>query len=189
MNVILASSSPRRQELLKNIFKEFDIIAPDIDENDYDDKIFIEEVPEFISEKKAEKISKENPDSLVIACDTAVFIDKKMLGKPSDEQECTKMLSALSGNTHKVISGCSIHYKNHKRNFSVITFVTFNHLSEMDIKEYISTQEPFDKAGGYAIQGFGSLLVKKINGDFYNVVGLPLSRLNKEIKLLLSSLK
>ncbi len=189
MNVILASASPRRQELLKTIFKEFDIVVPNIDENDYDEKMFIEEVPEFLSDKKAEKIAKENPNSLVIACDTAVFTGKKMLGKPSNEQECIKMLRTLSGSTHKVISGCSVHYKNHKRSFSVITFVTFHHLSKIDINEYISTNEPFDKAGGYAIQGFGSLLVKKINGDFYNVVGLPLSRLNKEIKLLLSGLE
>lgn len=180
-NVILASASPRRQELLKNIFEEFEIMPADIDES-VDDSIAVEERPELIARKKAEHIAKDHPDSLVIGCDTAVIADGEMLGKPSDRADAERMLRMLSGREHKVITGCCLCRNGAEKSFSVTTIVRFYELTDDEIESYLSTDEWRDKAGAYGIQGAAGLFAEGINGDYNNVVGLPCARLNREVR-------
>lgn len=181
VDIILASSSPRRQELLKLITHSFRIISSDIDETLPDD-IYVENCAEYLAEKKAMEVYKKEKNSLIIGCDTVVVINNEILGKPKDKNDAYEMLNKLSGKTHLVITGCCIIYKNDKRLFKQITKVEMVNLTVSEIEEYILSKEPFGKAGGYAIQGKGALFIKGINGDFYNVMGLPVSRLNRELK-------
>lgn len=180
--IILASASPRRRELLKLIFDEFEVVPADIDET-VRRSIEIEEYPEYLAIKKARHIAEKRPiDDIVIGCDTGVFIDGMMLGKPESREQAFEMLKLLSGRTHKVITGCSIFYKGQNISFSEETQVEFYRLSDTDINEYIITGEPMDKAGAYGIQGKGALLVKRIVGDYYNVVGLPVGMIKQNMK-------
>ena len=182
--VILASASPRRQELLKILFDEFVTEPADIDET-VRKSIDIEQYPEYLAVKKARHIAeKHSPDDMVIGCDTGVFIDNLMLGKPNDEYQAREMLKLLSGRTHKVITGCCIMQRGKTISFSKVTEVEFYRISGDEIDEYIKTGEPMDKAGAYGIQGSGSLLVRKINGDYFNVVGMPIAEIRQRIKLL-----
>lgn len=178
INVTLASASPRRKELLKMICKDFKVVPADIDES-FSNEINPFEVAEKIAVKKAQAISDEN--SLIIACDTVVILGEKIMGKPKDELSAFEMLSDLSGKVHTVITGVCLCYKGKSYSFSEKTEVEFYPLLIEEINEYIKTGEPFDKAGAYGIQGLGGVLVKGIKGDFYNVVGLPVSRLKREI--------
>ncbi len=181
--IILASASPRRQELLKLIYDEFEIIPADIDET-VRRSIELEQYPEYLALKKSRHIAEKRPvTDVVIGCDTGVFIDDMMLGKPEDAEQAAKMLKLLSGRVHKVITGCSVFYKGQNISFSETTEVEFFRLSDKDIAEYIATGEPMDKAGAYGIQGKGALLVKRINGDYYNVVGLPVGALKQKMKM------
>lgn len=179
--IILASASPRRKELLNLIIENFKVIPSSVEEI-IPETLVVTKVPEFLSELKAKDIAKSYPDSLVIGADTCVIVDNKILGKPKDKREAYDMISMLAGKTHHVITGCSIVLGKTVKSFSSVTEVEFYNLSEEDINNYINTSEPYDKAGAYGIQGKGSLLVKKINGDYFNVVGLPISMLNKFIK-------
>lgn len=179
--IILASASPRRQELLKLICDSFTIEPADIDETVNVD-IQLDKIPEYLATEKARYIHTNNHyDDIVIGCDTGVFLDNIMLGKPKDKEDAKKILSSLSGRKHKVITGCSIFFKDKKVSFSQTTYVEFYKLTDEEIKAYISTGEPMDKAGSYGIQGKGATLVKKIDGDFFNVVGLPVALLNKKL--------
>ena len=181
--IILASASPRRQELLKLIYDEFEIIPADIDET-VRRSIELEQYPEYLALKKSRHIAEKRPvTDVVIGCDTGVFIDDMMLGKPEDAEQAAKMLKLLSGRVHKVITGCSVFYNGQNISFSETTEVEFLRLSDKDIAEYIATGEPMDKAGAYGIQGKGALLVKRINGDYYNVVGLPVGALKQKMKM------
>lgn len=177
VEVILASQSPRRKELLHFLFSDFSVRPADIDES-----IPVGVDPfaaaQLIAEKKADAI---NSSGLVIACDTVVIIGGEILGKPKDEGDAWHMLEKLSGVTHDVVSGVALRYKGKKRSFSQRTSVTFCSMTDGDISAYLATGEPFDKAGAYGIQGYGALFVEKIDGDFFNVVGLPLARLRTEI--------
>lgn len=180
MNIILASASPRRRELMKLITDDFTAVSLDVDET-------LPEncgchVSEYLAVLKAEKGAELYPDSIVIGCDTVVETDGKTLGKPKDADECRKFLKMLSGKTHYVTTSCCIIGFGNKITLSEKTAVTFRTLTDDDIEWYISTGEPFDKAGGYGIQGKGSLLIEKINGDYFNVVGLPVSELNQQLK-------
>lgn len=179
--IILASSSPRRQELLKLITEDFIVVPSDIDES-VPDGILSEKTPEYLAVKKATHIYNNRQNDVVIGCDTGVFIDGKMLGKPKNKLDAKEMLKMLSGRKHKVITGCCICKDNKVNTFSQVTEVEFYCLDENEIEQYIATGEPMDKAGSYGIQGKGSLLVKGFNGDYFNVVGLPVARLNKELK-------
>lgn len=179
MKIVLASGSPRRHELLKIITESFEIRVSDADETLLEN-ISAENCAEYLSMKKAEAVIL-NDDEIIIGCDTVVVIDNKVLGKPSSEKECIEMLTMLSGKTHTVYTGVSFVSKNHKHSFTSATEVEFYPLTQSDISEYIATGEPFDKAGGYGIQGKGSLLVKGIRGDYFNVVGLPVSSLKREL--------
>ncbi len=181
MEYILASQSPRRQELLKLILPNFKCLPADIEEilPKGIDPLF---APEFLSVQKCMHIGKKHPDDFVIGSDTAVFLGDIMLGKPKDREDAKMMLKLLSGNTHKVITGCAFCKNGKTYSFSVTSLVEFYPLSDTDIEEYLDTNEYIDKAGAYGIQGFGSTLVKRIDGDFFNIVGLPVSRLKRELK-------
>jgi septum formation protein len=180
MEIVLASASPRRMELMKNLFEDFEQVDPDIEEI-IPETIDPEEAPEYLAVKKAMKVSSAMPEKLIIACDTDVIIDGEILGKPADETEAESMLSKLSGRTHKVITGCCISLNGKNVSFSENTLVRFYRLSQKEIQEYIATGEPFDKAGGYGAQGKGMLLVHSIEGDFFNVMGLPAAKLKRVV--------
>lgn len=181
MKIILASASPRRRELMRLITENFTAVSTDTDET-LPPNIKPLDASAYLAEIKAQSALEFFPDDIVIGCDTTVIIDSKILGKPKNSDGCREYLEMLSGRTHKVVTACAITDGRSRRVFSEITEVTFRKLSADDIDRYISTGEPFDKAGGYGIQGKGSLLVEKINGDYFNVVGLPVSHLNQELK-------
>lgn len=188
-NIILASASPRRRELLKLICEDFKSVSPDVDET-VPAQVEILERPQFLAVKKAMHVCGElSEKAVVIGCDTGVFIDDEMLGKPKDEEEAFSMLKKLQGKDHLVVTGCCITDGTHKREFSVTSRVFFYPLSDEDIRDYIATGEPMDKAGAYGIQGKGSLLIEKIQGDYFNIVGLPLSALTRELKAFLREIK
>lgn len=185
INVILASSSPRREELLRLICSDFIIKPPDVDETiEIDAQTDLFDIAERIAVKKAKAITSK--DSLIIACDTIVISDNKILGKPNSSENAFEMLTCLSGKKHVVVTGVCIFYNGKSFSFSEKTEVEFFALSELEINEYILSGEPFDKAGAYGIQGLGSLFVKAIQGDFFNVVGLPISRLKRELQRFLT---
>lgn len=181
--VILASSSPRRIELLKQFGIEFEIIPSNVDES-IDQSLLVEENVMQLAKKKAQevfnKLGEDSKQSLVIAADTVVFVEGVILGKPSNEDEAFWMLRKISGKWHTVYTGVCIIDGPSER--ILVEYeksnVYIKQMSDEEILNYISTKEPFDKAGAYAIQGFGSLIVERIEGCFYNVVGLPLYKLN-----------
>ncbi|MBU3108245.1 Maf-like protein [Clostridium gasigenes] len=185
MKYILASASERRQELLHRIVNDFDIIISNFDEDSVRVGKNIEEYVIEIAEGKAIDVIKNiNEDAVVIAADTIVTLDNKILGKPKDENHAFEMLKLLSGKTHRVYSAVVvINTKNKKvEKKCLYTEVKFSEITDEEIKQYIETREPLDKAGSYGIQGYGGIFVEKINGCYYNVVGLPLNSLNKMIK-------
>lgn len=185
--VVLASASPRRQELLKYIFPKFDVSVSSVQEL-VPDNISIRDIPEYLAALKAAFIAgRLDSDSLVIGADTCVIYKETVLGKPSDQAEAFRMLKMLSGNVHQVITGCCLIMGNRKHSFSVKTDVEFFNLNDDEIKDYILNSKPFDKAGSYGIQDKGSLFVKEIKGDYFNVVGLPVSTLNREIHTFLNA--
>lgn len=186
MDVVLASASPRRKALLKKIYEDFKVIPSDIREIVPRD-LPVDQCPEYLAHEKANMVSKGKEKSLVIGCDTAVILEGLMLNKPRDTKEARTMIGMLSGNVHRVVTGCCLIYLGQIRSFSVSTEVEFYELTEEQIENYVKTAEPYDKAGGYGIQGTGALFVKGINGDFYNIVGLPVSRLKREIDEFLNS--
>lgn len=179
MKIVLASGSPRRHELLKLIVDDFEIRVSDADET-LPEKIAACNTAEYLSMVKAKAVERSE-DELIIGCDTVVVIDGKVLGKPSSETDCREMLKLLSGRTHTVFTGVSFLCGNDEYSFTAATEVEFYPLTEKDISDYIATKEPFDKAGGYGIQGYGSVLVKGIHGDYFNVVGLPVAGLKREL--------
>lgn len=180
-NLILASSSPRRKELLENLQLSFTTVSSDVDES-YDLSWKPDQIVMELSQRKAMSVSEKNPNAFVIGSDTVVVVDKTILGKPQNREEAFKMLKKLSGRMHSVYTGVSIIAPTEVRNFFEKTDVVFWELSDEEIIQYLDTGEPFDKAGAYGIQGFGSLLVKQITGDYFAVVGLPVSRTFRELK-------
>lgn len=187
MDIVLASASPRRRELLKIITDDFLAVSTDADES-LPDNISCNSAAGYLACVKASSASENYPEALVIGCDTTVICDGKILGKPADKEQCREFISMLSGRNHSVITGCCLIYNSRKVCFSCETLVTFRELSADEIEEYISTDEPYDKAGGYGIQGKGALLIEGINGDYFNVVGLPVSRLKIEIDKILNNI-
>lgn len=187
MNLILASASPRRKELLKLACPCFTAISADVEEIT-PEGMSPEDCPVYLAELKANALLKQFPEALILGCDTSVLLDRHILGKPSDTEDAAKMLRFLSGRVHKVITGCCLIYQGGKRCFSETTDVEFYPLSDLEIYQYIETNEPFDKAGAYGIQGKGALLVKQIQGDYYNVMGLPIAKVSREISALSSVL-
>ena len=176
--IILASASPRRKELLEKLDLDFSVCPADIDESllpDEDAAMY----PLRTAVQKAMAVAKTEEDALVIAADTVVAVDDDILGKPRDEAEAKAMLQRLSGREHIVITGIGVVDTASGRTLSATeqTIVYFHPLRDEEIDAYIATGECMDKAGSYGIQGKGSLLVRKIDGDYFNVMGLPLSRL------------
>ena len=184
MNIILASASPRRKEILENTNIKFDIISSSIEELVLDGESPCQMVMRLAFEKGIDIASKHKSD-LVISADTIVVLDNNILGKPKDEEEARQMISNLSGRTHQVITGISlINLENNKKIIDyVISNVKFKKLSKDDINDYIKTKESLDKAGAYGIQGYGALLVEEIQGDYFNIVGLPISKLSDLLKI------
>lgn len=185
--IFLASNSPRRRELLAMIVPEYTVLrGKDVDES-YNPDMRAEEVPEYLSKKKAAAYAAEmGPDDLIIAADTIVLIDGKILGKPTDEADACRMLHTLSGRTHTVITGVTIAWMENGAvqacSFSETTEVTFGELSDGEIREYVHRYSPLDKAGAYGIQEWTGAAIAGINGCFYNVMGLPIHRLYQALK-------
>ncbi len=186
MDVILASASPRRKEILKYLYPEFRVIPSNIREV-VPHNLEVENCPEYLAYEKTKFVAAGYRNSLVIGCDTAVITDGTILNKPKDTSDARKMMEMLSGKTHRVITGCCLFYHDSCKKFSVSTDVEFYELTEQEIEQYIKSPEPYDKAGGYGIQSKGALFVKSIKGDYYNVVGLPVAELKRQINDFLSS--
>ncbi len=180
-NLILASSSPRRKELLENLRLSFEVSSSDVDES-FEPGMEPGDIVKELAFRKANAVFKKFPDSYVIGSDTVVVKDGNVLGKPGSSEEAFSMLKSLSGTTHAVYTGVSIVAPGRQVNFYEKTDVEFWELTDEEINSYIGTGEPFDKAGAYGIQGFGSVLVKSIRGDYFSVVGLPLSRTVRELR-------
>ena len=183
-DVILASASPRRKELLSLMCENFRVIPSDCDERIPED-VTPELAPEYLSGIKCRCIASVYDLSVVIGCDTVVICDGEVLGKPVDEADAIRMLKMLSGKTHHVVTGVTLGRGCRYSSFSVDTAVTFRELSDQEIKAYVKSGEPMDKAGAYGIQGRFAAYIKGIEGDYANVVGLPVGRLYQEIKRLL----
>lgn len=185
LDIILASASPRRRELLKSLGLEFEIIKPIVDERSCD-VTGLNPLNKAIALAlfKGRAIAEANPNSLVIASDTLVAIDNQILEKPADKEDAFRMLSKLQGKTHSVFSSVAIFYQGCSEVNALETLVTMKSLSDEEIISYIDTGEPLDKAGSYAIQGFGSLLIESINGCYFNVVGMSLILLDNLCKKL-----
>lgn len=181
--LILASASPRRQELLSLITKDFEIIAADVDES-LAENVPPAEVVEMLALKKAKAVAALRPEAVIIGADTVVAIDGEILGKPVDEDDAKRMLKRLSGRTHLVLTGICIISRDFCEVFSQSTEVEFLKLDEREIKDYIASGEPMDKAGAYGIQGGAALFVAGIRGDYYNVMGLPVAELNRRLQRL-----
>lgn len=186
--LILASASPRRQELIKLITDDFEIAVSQVEET-IPDGMTAEDIPQYLAMLKAKDISKKFSENIVIGADTCIIADGIVLGKPKTKEDAASMLKSLSGNTHYVITGCALVLGEKSLSFSVTTEVEFYPLTDKEIENYIDSGEPFDKAGAYGIQGKGSLFVKRINGDYFNVVGLPVAKLNKVLDSFLNFTK
>ena len=180
--VILASTSPRRSELLASMDIEFEIV-PSHAEETLEGSNFIPDLCETNAKAKAEPIAELHPECLVIAADTMVYLEDELFGKPTHIDEAARMLARLQGRTHQVSTGVSLIYHNDQINkvFSVITNVTFLPLGKGQIDEYLAGIDPLDKAGGYAIQQDKHKIIKRVSGSVSNVIGLPVERLKEEL--------
>ena len=178
--IVLCSASPRRQELLRRIgIENFDIRVPEVEEA-FPAGLTPRETVEYISREKAQAARALcAPDEIFITADTMVFLDDQRLGKPADEADALRMLTALQGRHHTVCTGVTVRQGDRSLTESETTEVYFRPAAEAELRAYIATGEPMDKAGSYGVQGKGALLVEKLNGDFFNVMGLPVLRLSR----------
>jgi septum formation protein len=181
-NYILASKSPRRQELLHLLGMEFSVKVKEVEEN-FPEGMSKYEIPEFLARLKAAPFLPElQKNDLLITADTIVYLDGKVLGKPANKSDATEMLQKLSGKEHQVISGVCLSSTQKQTSFHAETNVQFKNLTEEEIRFYIETYKPFDKAGAYGIQEWiGFIGITHIEGSFYNVMGLPVQQLYEEI--------
>lgn len=179
--IILASQSPRRKELLEKCGYPFLIDVADIDETINTENDLKEEI-RLLSIHKAKEVLKRHEDAIVIGSDTIVVVDKEILGKPHSKEEAKEMLQKLSNHTHEVITGIAILSNKREYSNTSTSYVTFEELSEEEIDKYVETKEPMDKAGAYAIQGIASRYIKNINGDYYSIMGFPVSMVYEELK-------
>ena len=182
--LILASASPRRKELLAGLNIPFEVRLIDGIDETYPSELPIDEVPLYISQKKAAAYKANvSPQTIVLTADTVVVCNEQILGKPIDEADARRMLQMLSGKTHRVITGVTLLVEGNSKSFSVATDVTFKPLSATEIDYYIRTFKPFDKAGAYGIQEWiGYIGVTAINGSYFNVMGLPVQRIYEELR-------
>lgn len=183
MRVILASKSPRRKEILENLGLTFEIMVADADESSE-----ITEPCALVQALAAKKgravLDKldEKDDLLLIACDTLVYAEGEFLGKPRDRADAERMIRMLSGRSHQVVSGLYLFCQGREVTAAEVTGVTFDEMSDGEIEDYINSPEPYDKAGGYAVQGRASVFVRGLEGDYFNVVGLPVNLLYRTLK-------
>ena len=184
VNIILASKSPRRKEILENLGLKFEVVTADADESS--DILDPADLVTTLAARKGmavkEKLGERSENALIIACDTLVYCNGEFLGKPKDRADAERMIKMLSGKAHYVISGIFLSYKGETALAHASTKVIFDTLTDKDVEAYLNTDEPYDKAGAYAIQGKGSLFVEKINGDYFNIVGFPVSEVNRRLK-------
>lgn len=181
---VLASASPRRKELFRLLEVNFQVIPSELDEF-HDKSLSPENLVKNLSFQKAQEVSNRVAENLaVVGADTAVILGNEVIGKPKDKTEAKKILRSLSGKTHSVFTGFTILHKAKNIEFTeaVETEVKFKVLSGLEIELYVKTKEPMDKAGAYGIQGFGSILVEKVNGCYFNVMGFPLNRFYEALK-------
>ena len=184
MKIVLASQSPRRRQLLGQMGLEFTTQSPEIDEAAFQGRD-ARDLVQILSREKARWIAGQvDPETLVIGADTVVVRDGEILGKPKGEEEARAMLASLSGRTHQVCTGVTVCRGDKVLTQVEETQVTFRPLTDQEIRQYVSTGEPMDKAGAYGIQGLGALFVERIEGDYYNVVGLPVCRLGQMLRRL-----
>lgn len=182
---VLASASPRRREILENVGLKFDILVSSADESKIDRTIAPEMLVQELAMLKASESAKyTDKKRYIIGADTVVAFEGRILEKPIDEADAVRMLKMLSGKKHSVYTGICVYSTSDNKAVSQFekTDVEFFDLTDAEIKAYVATKEPLDKAGAYGIQGIGALLVKQIEGDYFNVVGLPVARLNKLLK-------
>lgn len=180
--IVLASASPRRQELLRQVGIPF-VVDPSAVSEEPEPGWSPAETAERLSERKAEEVARRHPDAdLVIGSDTVVVLEGRMLGKPEHEQDAVHMLKSLSGRTHEVMTGYALLGHDDRVSGVSVAEVRFRELDEEEIRRYVLTGEPMDKAGSYAIQGFGGLFVEEIHGDYPTIVGLPLARINRALR-------
>lgn len=183
-NIVLASKSPRRQELMKGIGLEFSVITKDVDES-YPSNMSVYDVAPFLSLKKAKAFNDEElPENyMVITADTVVIVDDMILGKPKDEADARGMLGRISGKKHSVITGVTIRTNDKLKTFSVVSKVSFETLDQEEIDYYVNNFRPYDKAGAYGIQEWiGYIGVNHVEGSYFNVMGLPTQKLYKMLK-------
>jgi len=204
--IILASQSPRRRELFKLVLnshgiKDFIIQAAEIDEkrieaeilanSDGDFQDAVNKLVEELASRKARVVQKINPRTLVVGADTIVVLDEQILGKPADEMAAYNMIKQLSGNTHQVLTGVSIRYRDQEERFvttSTIKFYQWDHQMQREVADYVASGKAMDKAGAYGIQEEAGLWVKWIKGDYNNIVGLPIAKLNKRLSRMLEQI-
>jgi septum formation protein len=179
--IILASSSPRRKQLLSYIIEKFDVVPSSIEESASG---MPSQIVLRLAKEKARDVAGSYPEALVIGADTIVVLSESVLGKPKDEEHAKSMLKMLSGRKHKVYTGVAIVFNGSIYTDHCVTEVTFDSMTEEEIGEYIATGEPMDKAGAYGIQGFGAKFIHSIEGDYFNVMGLPLNMLYRTMKMI-----
>lgn len=178
--IILASSSPRRQELLRQVGIHFSLRIAEVNEKQITTKDAVEKVRQ-LALLKGRNVSIKNDDEIILSADTVVSYENQIFEKPETEQAAYEMIRTLSGTTHEVYTGFALRSIKHEKVFVEKTIVEFWPLKDEDIKRYVLTDEPYDKAGAYGIQSYGAIFVKGITGDYYNVVGLPISRVVREL--------
>jgi septum formation protein len=180
--LILASSSPRRQYLMKEAGFEFRIEKPDVDES-WPSALPLHQVARFLAEKKAEHFRPGMHNEIIVAADTVVIIDEQVINKPADRNEAIQMLTKLSGRTHVVTTGVCIISREREESFDDTTLVTFQDLTQQEIAFYVDTYKPYDKAGAYGAQDWiGMVAIRKIEGSYFNVMGLPIHQVYQHLK-------
>lgn len=179
--LVLASGSPRRKELLESLGHPF-LVCPAVKEEVILPHLSPEEMVTSLAEQKAAEVAEKHPDALVIGGDTLVLLDGTLLGKPKTKEEAEHMIQSLQGRSHQVLTGVSLQSKENTVTFVETSHVTFRGLTPKQVKGYVAKGESLDKAGGYGIQGAGAFLVESIAGDYYNVMGLPLCALGKQLE-------
>ncbi len=182
--LVLASQSPRRQELIRELGLDFVVRTKDGLDEDYSSSLKVEEIPVFLAEKKAKAFADELKDNeILITADTIVWCNNEVLEKPEDRAHAIEMIGKLSGRAHQVLTGVCIRYGNTKHSFVSTSDVYFKELTDSEIEYYVDNYEPYDKAGAYGIQEWiGYIGIERIDGSFYNVMGLPVQRLYEELK-------
>jgi septum formation protein len=181
MDIVLASASPRRKELLALLTKNFRVAVSDVDESGLT-AAAPAQLAQVLAQAKCAAVAQQHPDSVVIGCDTVVDVDGQVLGKPKNRADAQRMLTLLSGRSHLVHTGVSVQSPHGERTFAVTSTVHFSAIDPQELEAYLNTDEPYDKAGAYGIQGYAARFVTGIEGCYFNIVGLPVSALYQVLR-------